>query len=124
MESRLDDASSLLRQSLVLAEQSGLELVIPWCLFGLAAVAAERGDARRGASLLGAGDRLAGTLGMSLSEAPFNRMLRERTVARLRRDLREDLVAESLAEGRSMTVEEAVARALETARNCPPRTCP
>ncbi|MEK6274537.1 MAG: tetratricopeptide repeat protein [Actinomycetota bacterium] len=111
LQGDLEEAHSLLQESLALSEED-LELNIPWCLAGLAAVAAAESQAERGAFLLGAADRLAETLGVSLVEASFDRKLREQTIAGLRQDLDEQALTACLAEGRSKTLEEVLAFAL------------
>jgi predicted ATPase/DNA-binding SARP family transcriptional activator len=111
-QSHVDEGEALLRESLALAEQGEFKVVVLWGLEGLAAVAAARGEAERAARLLGASDGLAEALAVPLIEIPYVRPIRERSVAAARGELQEPAFAAALAEGRSMTLEDAIAYAL------------
>jgi len=77
---------------------------------GLAAVAVARGDARSGACLLGAADALFSASGYM--REPFEGEVRTRTGARAKEALGDQTYEEALAEGRAMSLDEAVEYAL------------
>jgi len=87
------------------------------CLIGFAGVIGATGDPRRAVTLLGAVDLVWGALD---AEAPFraipldfaDRITYERTLAMLRVQLDDTVFAAAWAEGRAMTLEQAIADAL------------
>lgn len=103
-QSRLDEACSLLTESLALAEQDQYKVVILWGLEGIAAVSAARREVERAARLLGASDALAEALAVPLIAIPFVRPIRERSVAAARDGLGDEAFEAAAAAGRSMTL--------------------
>lgn len=85
--------------------------IAAWCLVVLAGVAALERDHSRGARLWGAGEALRERVGCHI--APASRMNRERTVALLREQLGDECFEAEQAIGRTMTLEQAVAYALD-----------
>jgi len=87
------------------------------CLIGFAGVIGATGDPRRAVTLLGAVDLVWGALD---AEAPFrdipldfaDRISYKRTLAMLRVQLDDTMFAAAWAEGRAMTLEQAIADAL------------
>jgi predicted ATPase/DNA-binding XRE family transcriptional regulator len=92
--------------SAVISEQWSLS----WCLAELSGVAALERNAERGAKLWGAGEALREHVGCHI--APASRLNRERTVTLLREQLGEAEFERLAAEGKKMTLDEAVAFAL------------
>ena len=81
---------------------------------GLAVVAGVRGEAERSARLFGMVERLLRTVGAPVYDSfNPNRFLYERTRAAVRSTLCESAFEEARAEGQAMTLEQAVAYALE-----------
>ena len=103
--------ATLLRESIGLAGTLGDAWHVVYGATGLAGVAARQGRAEHAARLLGAVETLRETMGVDVP-SPAWRALNERDLA----DVREQVDAETFdaawAEGRAMTLEEAVAEAL------------
>jgi hypothetical protein len=87
------------------------KLSIAWCLEGLAGVAGAQGEPVRAARLLGAADRLRVAIGAPLP--PGERADYDHTVDAARTQMAPDAFAASWAAGRAMTLEQAIAYALE-----------
>jgi DNA-binding NarL/FixJ family response regulator len=108
-------ATELFRESLVISMQLGSKEFIAWCLAGLAGVAGTLGQARRAATLFGAAQTLLEVIGAVIE--PSDRMEYERNVATARAGARARLDEEAFEaawlEGQGMTMEQAVALALE-----------
>jgi non-specific serine/threonine protein kinase len=85
--------------------------VISIALDGLGAVAARRGAWGRAARLTGAAEAIREVIGYELE--PADRDFRDRYVAEVRAALGEAAFASAVAEGRAMTLDEAVRLALE-----------
>jgi tetratricopeptide (TPR) repeat protein len=83
-------------------------------LVGLAGVARARGEPERAARLLGAVEALCETQGIRFWSAA--RAEQEREIAAVRAALSEEALATAWAEGRSLSLEEAVAAALDAVR--------
>lgn len=98
-------------ESLELAVALGYKELIAYGLEGLGELAAARHQWERAARLLGAGTCLFEALGVPIG--PEEREGYEATVARLTERLGEAAAAELQAEGRAMSLERAVAQALE-----------
>ena len=103
------EARSALRSALDLAAELGDKDHIAYCLDGLAAVEAARGDARRGAVFVGAAEAIRETTG-TIRE-PYERHVGVRTEAALRSELGGEYDA-LVAEGRAAGTEHVVAIAL------------
>ena len=89
------------------ARGGGSTGLIPSCLEALADVAAAQGEFTWAAQLLGTAEELREALGTPLP--PVDRPIYEQTVAAVRVQLGEKAFAEAMAEGRSMTAEQALA---------------
>jgi non-specific serine/threonine protein kinase len=109
---RLDEARRRFDEALVVAARLVWTENIAYCLVGLAVVAADGGELARAGQLLGQADRLAQELNLELQV--YARAAR----AQLHRDLLARLGEEELeallADGRALSVEVAVSKALET----------
>jgi predicted ATPase/DNA-binding XRE family transcriptional regulator len=104
-------ATAILHESLALYRDLGIGIGVPLCLEALAAVAAGRGDHRTAARLLGAASSQRDILGAPLP--PAERRDHERDLAACRTALGDEALAAALTVGGAMTVEEAVALALQ-----------
>ncbi len=82
-----------------------------YCATGLAGVAARQSQAERAARLFGAADALSEKSGAGVSWSVC-RSLNERDLASTREMLDPDAFAEAWAQGRAMSLEEAVTEAL------------
>jgi predicted ATPase/DNA-binding XRE family transcriptional regulator len=87
------------------------QMIASWCLATLAGVCALDEAPERGATLWGASEALREQLGCRI--APASRLNRERTVALLREQLGEAEFARLTTEGAKMSMDEAVAFALQ-----------
>jgi predicted ATPase/DNA-binding XRE family transcriptional regulator len=99
-------------ESLALFRRLGDKQGIAWCLAGFANAVALDEEPERAARLWGAGEGLRKRIGCRI--APASRRNRERTVAMLREQLGETEFERLAAEGRKMTLDEAVALALHS----------
>jgi tetratricopeptide (TPR) repeat protein len=111
-EGRSDEAEALLRESLEYAEALVDKELAIWCLTELAGLALSKGDAERAASLTGAIETLCEETGHAL--VPDQQRLSEQTRSALLSELGEEHLAAALALGRAMTLDQAVAYALQT----------
>jgi len=116
-EGMLDEAGVRLRESLELSAALGYKEVIAYCLEGIGELAALAGSERSAARLLGAGIALLATLGIPIG--PEERDGYERAVAGLRSELGEVSFARLEAEGRELSLEQAVAEALDVVGGAP-----
>ena len=105
----IDGAAAFLVSSLRLASNLGDKEEIYSCVLGSAEVAAQRGAAARAARLLGAADALREEMGYAVT-APDQKQ-RERIAAVLDED--DTALASAQLEGGALTLEDAVAYALE-----------
>jgi two-component SAPR family response regulator len=105
-----DRAVALLKESLILLRELGDKLYTSRSLECLAAVEAMRGDHARAARLFGAGEALREAIGASVL---FYLVDYDGAVAAARDALGEEALAVAWVEGREMTLEEAVAYALD-----------
>jgi predicted ATPase/serine/threonine protein kinase len=110
-EGDLPAARAHYREALAIEQALGSKSEISISLDGLAAVAAKRGEWERAARLAGAAEALREAIGYEL-EVP-DRALRDRYVERVRAALSDAVFEEGVAEGRALTMEEAVREALE-----------
>ncbi len=104
-------AVPLFHDSLLGFQEVGPRSGVAWALEGLAGVAAAHGAPERAARLLGAADGLREILGAPLT--PAGRVQGERRIAPARHALSESAWATTWSEGRAMTLEQAIAYALE-----------
>jgi predicted ATPase/class 3 adenylate cyclase len=115
-------ATQRFAESLALFRETGRLRDTAYCLEGLAGIAATSGQPQRGARLFGAAEALREVVGIPLP--PVNRADYERDVAVARADLDETAFAAAWAEGRAMTLEQAMAYALEPTPEEPPTAQP
>ncbi len=106
-------AARLFQQSFSLGQRIGFKPVMIPCPAGLAAVWAARGQAVRAAQLFGAADALLQAAHSHLD--PADRMAYEHNLAATQACLDPNIFTAAWAEGRAMTMEEAVAYALAEA---------
>ncbi len=99
------------RESLTVRRELGDKKGVAECLEGLAAGCGAQKQPRRAAHLFGAAKALRAAIGVPLP--PNERDRYDREVAALREALGEEAFAAAWAAGRAMTLEEAVAYALE-----------
>ncbi len=107
-EGDTEDAAALLGGSLRLASNLGVRELMFSCLLGSAEVAARGGEAARAARLLAAADALREEMGYTPS--PLEREQHARIATVLGDDA---ALAAGRSEGRALTLDEAVAYALE-----------
>ena len=99
-----------LAQGLALSQTLGDQASIAWCLSGLGSVAALDEEPTRAAWLWGAAESLRQSIGCR--PAPATRATYERAMTQARAQLGEEAFAVAWAEGRALTVEQAIAEAL------------
>lgn len=104
-------AIMLYKESLVLHNELGNKLGTWGCLSNLAAVAGEQGQPERAARLFGAAEALREALSAPVS--PDDRAEYDSKVAAVRAKLDEATFAQAWAQGRAMTLEQAISYALE-----------
>lgn len=106
----LERAGALNTESLTIARELGNKKGIAATLEGLANVAGAQGQAGCAAKLFGAAEALREAIGVPME--PSKRAEHDRIVAAVRSALGEDAIAAAWAEGRAMTLEQAIAYAL------------
>ena len=106
-----DRARTSYQESLTLCKELGDKWIASESLEGMACIAAAEGEAERAARLFGAAQALREALGYH--HMPEEDALREPYIAAARSRLGEEPWEEALAEGRAMTLERAIAYALE-----------
>ena len=99
-------AQPLFEESLTLSREMGLKFKTAYILEGLAPVAVAEGQPEQAARLFGAAQSLRETIGSSLS--PAEREEYDQGVAAVRTGLGEDEFAKAWAEGRKMSMDEAI----------------
>jgi tetratricopeptide (TPR) repeat protein len=107
----LDAAEALAREALEIGERIGDEFTKPFAISGLAAIATERGEHERAATMVGASEAIMEAQRMAWP--PDERPHYERMLAVLPEALGPAEFARARATGRSMTTSEAVAFALD-----------
>jgi len=107
----LPAARGWLVADLRLCREMGDRVSSVWCLAGLGSAAAFDEEPERAARLWGAAERLRAALGCR--PAPAARATYERALAMTRAQIGEEAFAAAWAEGRAMSLEEAIAYALE-----------
>jgi tetratricopeptide (TPR) repeat protein len=110
-EGDADIATALFQESLMLEWQDERKLGMPDGLMGLGGVASVRRQPERAARLLGVTTALLDAMHSTLD--PADRLDYERIVANVQAQLDETSYATAWTEGRAMTVEQAIAYALE-----------
>jgi len=110
-QGRYEQAQAIHQESLSLCRELGCQRGVAMCLEKLAGVAAAQGQAERAARLLGAAEALRQAVG-SPGEGT-DRLDYERFVARARAGLDDESFATAWAKGRAMTLEQAIAYAME-----------
>ncbi|HET7090142.1 MAG TPA: tetratricopeptide repeat protein [Anaerolineae bacterium] len=103
------EATALLKDSLTVSRERGARLEIAQCLEGLASTARAQGQPERAARLFGAAEALRGAIGAPLP--PADRAGHERDAAAVRAQLGKAAFDAASAEGRAMTMEQAIAYA-------------
>ena len=106
----LDEAEALVREALEIAERRGDQFMRPFALSGFAAIATERGDDVRAATIIGAAETI-----MEVQNAewpPDERPHYERTIATLAERMGSVAFEQARTAGRSMRPADAVALAL------------
>jgi non-specific serine/threonine protein kinase len=116
-EGNRSQARSLYQEALT-AAKSGIIWSLPYYIEGLAFVSLEEGVTLRAAKLLGAGDHLFETLGVT--RVPLLQSEHDRAMVDLRAALDEQTLAAAWAEGQAMTTVQAVAYALDEPEISPP----
>ncbi len=101
-------AIELFREALLIHSETGNQAGIAECLAGVASVFTAQGQAERGARLFGAAEILQEKVGAVLW--PANRNEYERSLAVLRDRLGDATLAVAWAEGRAMSIEQAIAQ--------------
>jgi predicted ATPase/DNA-binding XRE family transcriptional regulator len=111
-ESDHERAAQLLREGLTLSVEIGEENNVAYCLEGLAAVAADKNELERAARLWGAAEAILETTETLTSPHVPDRSLHQRQVADARARLAAEAWQKAWAQGRAMTLEQAVEYAL------------
>jgi non-specific serine/threonine protein kinase len=106
----LDESETLIREALEIADRRGDEFMKPFALSGFAAIATERGDDRRAATLVGAAEAIMEAQNMAWP--PDERPHYERMLAVLPERMDSAEFERARAAGRSMAIAEAVVFAL------------
>jgi tetratricopeptide (TPR) repeat protein len=106
----LDRAEALAREALEIDHRRGDGLAMPWKVNGLAAVAVDRGDFERAATLIGVADAMMEDAGGAWP--PDERVHYERTVDVATDAMGADAFERARAEGRAMAVSDAMDVAL------------
>jgi tetratricopeptide (TPR) repeat protein len=104
-------ATTHLTRALVIAQESGYLIGVAWCLSGLAGAAALEERPERAAFLWGAAKHLRLRLGSR--EGPATHAVHERLMERAREQLGEKAFAAAVSNGSALTMEEAIAHALQ-----------
>jgi predicted ATPase/transcriptional regulator with XRE-family HTH domain len=107
----LAQAAALLAESLMLSREVGNLRDCTYCLEGLAAIAGAQQHPERAARLFGAAETLRKAVGMPIS--PVNRAAYDRDVVTARAQLDDAAFAAAWAAGRVLTLEQAIAEALD-----------
>ncbi|HEU5102666.1 MAG TPA: tetratricopeptide repeat protein, partial [Roseiflexaceae bacterium] len=107
----LDEGAHWLAQGLAVSQTLSDQANIAWCLAGLGSVAALDEEPKRAARLWGAAEVLRMAIGCR--PAPAARATYERALAVARAQLGDDAFAAAWVEGQAMTLEQAIAEALQ-----------
>jgi len=109
----VDESNKLFRQGLVLMHPFGDKDTSIQCLVGLAAIADQRGHPVQSATLWGAVQHLYEITGVIPGKGWIHQRAQESTIASIRAQLGETTFEAACAEGHAMTMEQAIALALE-----------
>jgi hypothetical protein len=101
LQGRHEEALARFRETIALALEVSYQGAVQFCLEGMAAVHAARGEAERAAALLGAAEVAAADSGMSLE--PFEQEVHDRTVVATCAALG-DAYEDAVAAGRGLDV--------------------
>src|SRR6266545_3109888 len=117
-------ATACYKESLTLRQETGEKEGIATALEGLAAVTGMQGQPARAARLYGAASSLRTLLGAPLT--PIDRPAYQQTVAAIRAQLDEPTFLKAWTAGQAMTLEEAIAEAVQVKarEHIPPTTSP
>ena len=110
-QGRVDEAGRHLAQGLALSQTLGDQASLSWCLAGLGSAAALDEEPERAARLWGAAERLRQAIGCR--SAPAARATYERALAVIRAQFDESTFAAAWAAGQALTLEQAIAEALD-----------
>ncbi len=117
LQGDLERAAGLYRESLALFKETGDKFVATECIEGLALIASAQGNHERAARLFGVDKAARETFGITM---PLQeRGDHERLGATIREGLGDAAFAAAWAEGRAMTLEQAIEYALQEASNSP-----
>jgi predicted ATPase/class 3 adenylate cyclase/DNA-binding CsgD family transcriptional regulator len=117
-------ALALYQESVALARPLEYKDIVALCLLGIGGVAGAVRQAERAARLLSAAETLLDSMGLSVAIWPEVRADYERYVAAARAQLDEATFTAAWAEGRTLTLEQAIASALEPTPEVPPPAAP
>jgi tetratricopeptide (TPR) repeat protein len=105
------EARSLFGESLAICQEQGRKLDLAECLEEMAWLASEQRQGERAARLFGTAEALREAMGAAL--APVDRAEHDRSVVAARTGLGEEAFAAAWAEGRALSLEDAIKYALE-----------
>ncbi|MGH3144794.1 MAG: hypothetical protein ACRDTR_03235, partial [Rubrobacter sp.] len=108
-----EGAARLLEESLMLSAEIENESNVAYCLEGLATIAADEDELERAARLWGAAETLLEKIEILTYPHAFDRSLHQRQVADARARLEAEVWKGAWAQGRAMTLEQAVEYAVE-----------
>jgi tetratricopeptide (TPR) repeat protein len=111
-ENKFDAASQRFKEGILRAQESGYRLMYNFCLRGLAATACKRNQLEQSARLYGATEKVSILLGHT-TLLPGWETLHQRYLAFLREQIDPQVFEHAFQEGRSMSLDEALAYALE-----------
>ncbi len=114
---QIAESARWLAQGLAISRTARAQYGIAWCLAGLGSVAALDEEPERAARLWGAAERLRQAIGVR--PPPATRATYERAVATARTALGEEAFATAWEAGRALTVEQAIAEAVDGAAEAP-----
>jgi len=112
-EYKFDDAKRRFKDEINWAIESGYRVMYNTCIWGLAAAASKGQYFERAARLYGANEQVCILMGYT-TMLPGLEALHQRYFARLREQIDPQTFARAWQEGRNMSLEEAIAYALET----------
>ena len=114
---RLDEAARYLAQGLALSQTLNEQRDMAWCLAGLGSAAALDKEPDRAARLWGAAERLRQAI--VCRRAPAARATYERAMAAARAQLSDEGFAAAWKAGAALTLEQAIAEAMDDAAEAP-----
>jgi tetratricopeptide (TPR) repeat protein len=114
MQGDLAQSTALYRESITIRQEIGERQAVTDCFEGLAAIAYTQGNLARSAKLLGAAEVLREK--SQIPMPPADRVNHERVVMALRTQLDEATFNSAWAEGRAISLEQAMAYALKEAQ--------